>query len=141
MGEGEGGEDVGVVMSNGVFGVICGCFALFRPDLAGLGCEEGTEEGGGGDGEGEGEGEGVCALEDGEGALLLTEVAIPGGGPRIPAPAVCENLTYFCRLYFFQFFFFPCMPAAGRVRRVMERKAAREGKGRGKNKRGGEGAG
>jgi hypothetical protein len=22
-------------------------------------------------------------------------VAIPGGGPRIPAPAVCENLTYF----------------------------------------------
>lgn len=32
-------------------------------------------------------------LEEEVGAVFT--VAIPGGGPRIPAPALCENLTYF----------------------------------------------
>jgi hypothetical protein len=39
-------------------------------------------------------------VEEGGASTELLTVAIPGGGPRIPVPAVCENLTYFCRLFF-----------------------------------------
>ena len=87
VGEVEGG--VGKVPSPIVLVDCWACFARFRADLESLGCVvsvlllvEKVEEG-------VGVGVGASALE---GALLTA--AIPGGGPRIPAPAVCENLIF-----------------------------------------------
>lgn len=114
---GEGGGEEGVEISKGV--EMDGCFVRFREDLEilAVGCVGGSGvafEGGGRGREGEEEG-GVGEEEEEEegGASALEEdVPIPGCGPRIPAaPAVCENLTYFCVGYFSLRF---AMLAAGR---------------------------